>query len=297
MPTQHAIRLGCADFTWPLLPHRDALSLIHLLGVEGVDLGMFFERSHLRPEVVQEDTSYWAGLVGERLEQAQLEVADLYFAPSMDLTTRGANNPDLSELEAGHEMFLNVLDFARKIRAPGITMNSGTDYGEESRSESLSRSAAEMARRVDAAGEHGIEIRVEGSVGSNTDTPASLGELMANTPGLRVTLDYSHFVYQGQPESDVDSLIEYAGHFQCRGAAPGIMQARFEQNTIDFPRIIKQLQEAEYAGYFSLEYVWIDVWGCNQTENTMETIQFRDLALAAFEGRDYVPFSGPQYDI
>lgn len=75
------------------------------------------------------------------------------------------------------------------------------------------------------------------------------------------------------------------------------MQARFEQNTIDFPRIIKQLQEAEYAGYFSLEYVWIDVWGCNQTENTMETIQFRDLALAAFEGRDYVPFSGPQYDI
>ena len=176
-------------------------------------------------------------------------------------------------------------------------MNSGVDYGEESRSQSLSRSASELARRVDAAGQHGIEIRVEGGVGSNTETPEALGELMEETPGLRVTLDYSHFIYQGRQESEVDDLIEYAGHFQCRGAAPGIMQARYEENIIDFPRIIQRLQASEYDGDFSLEYVWIDVWGCNQTENTMETIQFRDLALAALEGREYIPFTGPQYDI
>ena len=297
MSTKSTIRLGCADFTWPLLPHCDVLSLIRLLGFQGVDLGMFFERSHLRPEIVQEDTSYWAGLVRERLDQAQLEVADLYFAPSMDLAIRGANNPDLDEVEAGHEMFLTVLDFARKIQAPGITMNSGMDYGDESRGQSLSRSATELARRVDAAGQYGIEIRVEGSVGSNTESPESLGELMVSTPGLRVTLDYSHFVYQGRQESEVDYLIEYTGHFQCRGAAPGVMQARYETNTIDFPRIIQQLQKSEYIGYFSLEYVWVDVWGCNQTENTMETIQFRDLAIAALEGRDYIPFVGPKYDM
>ena len=297
MSTPNTIRLGCADFTWPLLPHRDALSLIHLLGFQGVDLGMFFERSHLRPENVQEDTSYWAGLVRERLDQAQLEVADLYFAPSMDLATRGANNPDLAEVEAGHEMFLSVLDFARRIQAPGITMNSGMDYGDESRSQSLSRSASELARRVDAAGQYGIEIRVEGSVGSNTDNPESLGELMVSTPGLRVTLDYSHFVYQGRQESEADCLIEYTGHFQCRGAAPGVMQARYEENTIDFPRIIQGLQDSDYAGYFSLEYVWVDIWGCNQTENTMETVQFRDLAIATLEGREYTPVVGPQYDI
>ena len=297
MSTKNSIKLGCADFTWPLLPHRDVLSLIRRLDFQGVDLGMFFQRSHLRPEIVREDTSYWAGLVTERLEQAQLQVADLYFAPSMDLTTRGVNNPDLAEVEAGHEMFLKVLDFARRIQAPGITMNSGIDYGDENRSQSLDRSALELTRRIDAAGQHGIEIRIEGAVGSNTDTPEALGELMVKTPGLRVTLDYSHFIYQGEQESAVDDLIEYTGHFQCRGAAPGIMQARYEENIIDFPRIIQMLQASEYAGYFSIEYVWIDIWGCNQTENTMETIQFRDLAIAALEGREYVPFTGPQYDI
>ena len=171
------------------------------------------------------------------------------------------------------------------------------DYGDESRSQSLSRSASELARRVDAAGQYGIEIRVEGSVGSNTDSPESLGELMVSTPGLRVTLDYSHFVYQGRQESEADCLIEYAGHFQCRGAAPGVMQARYEENTIDFRRIIRSLQDSDYAGYFSLEYVWVDIWGCNQTENTMETVQFRDLAIATLEGRAYTPVVGPQYDI
>ena len=47
--TAMQFKLACADFTFPLLPHDDALDLIAALGFDGVDLGMFEGRSHLQP--------------------------------------------------------------------------------------------------------------------------------------------------------------------------------------------------------------------------------------------------------
>ena len=40
------MKLACADFTWPLLSHVGSLALIRLLDIEGVDLGLFGNRSH-----------------------------------------------------------------------------------------------------------------------------------------------------------------------------------------------------------------------------------------------------------
>ncbi|MDE3069069.1 MAG: hypothetical protein KGJ60_16175, partial [Verrucomicrobiota bacterium] len=44
------LKLSCADFSFPLLPHEAALKVIALLGLRGVDIGLFAGRSHLRPE-------------------------------------------------------------------------------------------------------------------------------------------------------------------------------------------------------------------------------------------------------
>ena len=43
------LRLACADFTFPILPHDQVLQLIAMLGIKGVDIGLFEDRSHLRP--------------------------------------------------------------------------------------------------------------------------------------------------------------------------------------------------------------------------------------------------------
>ena len=34
------MKLACADFTWPLLPHERVIELIRILEIEGVDLGL-----------------------------------------------------------------------------------------------------------------------------------------------------------------------------------------------------------------------------------------------------------------
>jgi len=67
------------------------------------------------------------------------------------------------------------------------------------------------------------------------------------------------------------------------------MQVNFQENTIDYRDILERLMAQGYEAYFSIEYVWIDVWECNRTENTMETIQFRDFVRAVLAGDEYTP--------
>ena len=283
------MKLGCADFTWPLMTHTDVVRHIAMLGFDGVDLGLMEGRTQVQPGMVRQDVAMWSGVIGERLAAAGLEAADVFFVPSFNLTDLAANNPDPDQRDGGHEAFLDILEFSRRIGAPGMTMNGGIPIEGQSTAESLELSVGELTRRVEAAAEHDIEVRVEASVNSNTPTPEMALELVDAVPGLKLTIDYCHFVYQDIPESDVHPLLEHAAHFQCRGAAPGRMQVNFQENTIDYRGVLERLMALGYDAYFSIEYVWIDVWDCNRTENTMETIQFRDFVKAVLAGDEYTP--------
>ena len=43
------LKLACSDFTFPILPHDQALQLISMLGIKGVDIGLLEDQSHLQP--------------------------------------------------------------------------------------------------------------------------------------------------------------------------------------------------------------------------------------------------------
>jgi sugar phosphate isomerase/epimerase len=151
-------------------------------------------------------------------------------------------------------------------------------FGDESWATSIRRSAEALRWWVDAAAEQGIALSVEGHADSNVDTPEKIMDLLDLTPGLTLTVDYTHFTSAGIPDHEIEPLLAHARHFHCRGAAPGRVQTPFAENTIDYRRIIRRLHEHGYGGYFAIEYVWVDWKDCNRTENTSETILFRDLA-------------------
>src|SRR5205085_10700356 len=80
------VKLACADFTFPLLSHENALQLIAMLGFEGVDIGLFEERSHLWPSHEFEDIGRTAEELKQKLDDEGLRPADIFLQMAPDFT-------------------------------------------------------------------------------------------------------------------------------------------------------------------------------------------------------------------
>ncbi len=270
-------KLACADFTFPLLPHDAAINLISMLGFEGVDIGLFDERSHLWPSREFENVSASAGSLKRKLDDAGLKCADIFLQMNPDFVPYAVNHPELARRQKAREWFLNSLEYANLCGCRHVTTLPGVEFEEESRESSLARAADELAWRVEQASKHKIVFGVEAHVGSIVPTPALALELVNRVPGLTLTLDYTHFTRAGLPDSEAEPLLQHASHFHVRGAREGRLQAPFKDNTINYPRVAEVMQSTGYSGWVGIEYVWIDWEHCNECDNLSETILFRDL--------------------
>src|SRR5205814_2955462 len=101
--------------------------------------------------------------------------------------------------------------------------------------------AEELGWRAERAREAGLRLSVEPHVGSVVATPERARRLVELTPGLELTLDYSHFVRQGIAEEEADTLIPFSRHVHVRGANADRIQASLQDNTIDFERVLGAL--------------------------------------------------------
>ena len=61
------------------------------------------------------------------------------------------------------------------------------------------------------------------------------------------------------------------------------MQCSFNENVIDYARVVDVMKEQGYSGYVGVEYVWIDWEHCNEVDNVSETILFRDFLRSRFD--------------
>lgn len=277
------MKLACADFTFPLLEHEASLELIRLLGIEGVDLALMGNRSHVRPEQIRDDVPGWIRRLDERIRGRGLEVADVFLIPWTSFERMAPNHPDAKERADAAEVFRLVLEVAVGLGAEGMTLLPGIDWPGESHEDSLARSAGELAWRVEEGRAAGVRVSVECHVGSLADTPAKTLDLIAACPGLELTLDYTHFVYQGIPVAEIEPLMRHARHFHARGAAPGRLQTALRESAIDYGRVVDVMRESGYDGYVGLEYVWLpgdppgSVYDLTNTDNVSETVLLRDL--------------------
>jgi sugar phosphate isomerase/epimerase len=286
------LKLACADDTFRLLrPHRAVLDLVAALGVEGVDLFLAGNRSVLRPEDVRGDIGKAAGAIRSDLAATRLAVSDLFVIPWTDLETMAPNNPDAEERDASRALFLDMLELAARLGAPGMTILPGIAWPGEGYEASLGRAAEELAWRVERARREGMGFSIEPHVGSIVPTPEQALRLLRLAPGLEITLDYSHFVRQELDEQEADKLIPFTRHVHVRGATPERIQAAVLESTVDFERMLRAFAAGDYDGYLTLEYVWLEWERCNECDNLAETILLRDRLQAALVGE---PWAYPQ---
>jgi sugar phosphate isomerase/epimerase len=107
--------------------------------------------------------------------------------------------------------------------------------------------------------------------------------LLEAVPGIKLTLDYSHFICLGYPQEEIDPLAPYAAHVHLRQARPGALQTKMEEGTLNFFALFGLLKKLNYKGYIAFEAVH---------QNYMNTI-FDDVLTEIVKMRDaYFEFMG-----
>ena len=276
------LRLACADFSFPLLSHGRVLDLIALLEFQGVDIGLFEGRSHLQPSGEFRNVRKHAGDLRRQLDGRGLRAADVFLQAAPDFASLAANHPDATRRATARDLFRRTVEYAVACGSGHVSGLPGVYFAEESRADSFGRCCEELAWRCAQARDAGIAFAVEAHVGSVAPSPRDALRLLACTPGLTLTLDYTHFTRRGFPDSAVEPLVRHASHFHARGARKGRLQAPMKENTVDYARVARVMQQTGYAGYVGIEYVWIDWEHCNEVDNLSETILLRDFMRQAW---------------
>lgn len=280
------MKLACADDTFRLLrPHRAVLELVAALGVEGVDVFLAGNRSVVRPEEVRDNLAGAAAAIRTDVAAVGLAVSDVFVLPWTDLETMAPNHPDAAERKRSREFFRDMLDLAARLEAPGLTILPGIDWPGDPGS--FERAVDELGWRAEKARREGLRFSVEPHIGSVVPTPDLACRLAEGSPGVEITLDYSHFVRQGLAEQSADVLIPFTRHVHVRGASPRRVQESIRGNTLDFERIVGALDAGGYDGYLTLEYVWLRWEHCDECDNLAESIVLRDRLRAALAGQSW----------
>ncbi|MBW4437929.1 MAG: sugar phosphate isomerase/epimerase [Pleurocapsa minor GSE-CHR-MK-17-07R] len=279
------MKLSVGNFSFQRLPLDATLMVCKSLGFGWVDLGVFAGEtpSQIAPKAIAEDPRREADKLAALLDKHGLRASDLFtqFGPAHEI--HSINDPDPAVRAEDLRQLQAVAQLCSMIGCPGITILPGMEQAGRSQAENIAESIAFLRQAVDITGEQGVELRFEPHIGAVAYSPELALELVHGAPGLKVTLDLSHFVQQYIPLERVWPLVPHTGHVHIRSARAGKLQTMWRENTIDFPGLIQRLGDAGYQGALCIEYVCGDWYDVNQIDTITETY-FARQALAPLVG-------------
>jgi len=263
------------------LPYDAVLYLIAAMGFDGIDIGLFQNRSHLQPSNQFPDLQANAKALKAKLDARGLVATDIFLQAENDFYAFPFNSSDAAKLAHARDLFMKTLEYAQYTACHHVTILPGVveDDGYDA---SFARCVDGLGWCVEQAKKAGLVLGTEAHIGSIASTPQQAENLAKSIPGLTLSLDYTHFVRMGANDRDLDFLIPYAGHFHARGAAPGRLQTTMSENAIDYARVVRKMKENNYSGWIGIEYTWNDWENCNRNDNISESIILKNQIIAAF---------------
>lgn len=269
---------SCADYSFPLLSRIQSLHLLQILQFEWVDIGLFERNPNYLPSELMETPSKFHHSVREDLASSQMRVADIFLQIGKDPTESSTNDPNPKVRARNRELFMRALELCVALECAHLTGLPGVPHGEPHRDFALA--AEESAWRLTRCQEAGIVYAFEPHIGSICADTALVRQMLSAVPGLTVTLDYGHFICQGEENAAVHALLHLASHLHARSGTRGRLQTGLVENAIDFEGMIAGLRACDSCGKIALEYVWVDWEDCNRTDNISETILLRKRLMA-----------------
>ncbi len=264
-------------FSFPLLSFEKALKLIALLDVAKFDVGLHGADAQITPEAAESDPAGLVERIRRAADSAGLRASDFFPTFGMGFRDRPVNTPEMSVRKNNVARFRAFVACARGIGAGGITLLPGVVWSDLGPERSFDLAVDGLRELVPIAHDVGLRLSVEAHVESVAESPFLARALVESVSGLKLTLDYSHFIAGGYSPHDVHPLIPFAGHFHARQAGPGALQASASDGLLDFRSILSRLRESNYDGDVCIEYTWQAWRGCDRQDTVSESVLMRDI--------------------
>jgi len=263
------MKLSITSWSFTACSLQEAWGIARAIGVNHMDLGLLHTPALDRASVISDPEGAAASV-----RNLGVRVSNLYWLFGDSLEERTLSDP--SSRAGNATDFRAVLAFARALDCPTIFVLPGVYLPGRSIEDLTAASVDSLNELTAMAGEAGIVLTIEPHVGGLLTSPAATLEFIERVPGLKLTLDYSHFACMGFTQHEIDPLARHAAHVHLRQARPGCLQAKWGQGTLDFAGMIATLKSVGYASFLSLEYVHQDYMNTIYDDVLTETIRMRD---------------------
>jgi sugar phosphate isomerase/epimerase len=266
-----ATRISCSEYSFPAVEgQHERIGIVRLLGFELVDLALFLPDGN---DLVA-DPAAIARVLRGALEEHGLRSEDLFLAIGETVEEIAPNQRDAGLREQRRREFSAAAAIAAKLGIRGVTILPGVTWAEDPAG-SWELCVQELRWRVETAAALGVETRIEAHAGSIAPVPELTARLCDDVPGLRLTLDLSHFELQSVTLDRMLTLVPLAGHIHVRAARPGAIQVRWGDNETDFGALVEALRATGYDGAFCIEYVPMPKWRCDELDVVTEALVTR----------------------
>ncbi len=255
----------------------ESVQIYQALGIGAVDL-IALPGNPDPPQLASEEILQRPRETAQRIRNLGVPIGNLNFNFAANFKERATNHKDPKIRERNREDYATVIDFCRECQIPSATVLPGILQEDWPREKALDVAAEELNQFAALSRKQGITTTFEAHLGSILESPLDTLTFMQSNPGLKLTLDYGHFTCQGFSQEQIDPLAVHAAHVHLRQAADNKLQARWDEGTLDLPRIISKLQSADYTGFLSLEYEHMEGWmHLDKADVLTETVKMRDL--------------------
>ena len=209
------------------------------LGINALDVGYFYGPALDKAKLLAEPER-----VADEVKALGIDLPCLYHLFGSTLADRNLADP--RHLDANVADLKQAVRFCMRAGIGVIFVLPGVVNPGQGRKEALAQSAASLKRLLPIAAEAGITLTVEPHVHSYLESPALALELVEKVPGLKLTLDYGHFVCLGYRQEEIDVLAPHAGHVHLRQAKMGALQTKLAKGTINIPAQLSTLTAAGF---------------------------------------------------
>jgi sugar phosphate isomerase/epimerase len=270
-----AFKLSLTSWSLPACSLKEAAGIAQVLDIGALDVGYFYGPALDKKRLLAEPDR-----LAEEVRGMGVALPCLYHLFGATLGER--NLADAAHIEENVRDLKQAVKFCARAGIGVIFVLPGVINPGQGRRQALSQSAENLKRLVPIAAQAGVTLTIEPHVHSYLETPSLAMDLLDRTPGLKLTLDYAHFVCLGYRQDEIDALAPFAAHVHLRQTKVGELQTKLAKGTINIGAQLATLNAAGFDGYVALEYTHQDYMDSLYDDILTETIQLRD-AVRAWE--------------